>query len=171
MRTPSRTAVISADGKYRYLLSRQVGPSFKVATFVMLNPSTADAAQDDATIRKCMGFARRWGCGLLQVVNLFAIRSTDPAGIRGAVDPVGPENAVYLRRAVKLLLLPRSQGTIVCAWGTHGGFKDQDLVVLKLLDRCKIIPLALGVTRDGHPRHPLYVPYAAPLLPFVGRQA
>ena len=57
-----QNAVISACGKYRYVLTRQVRPGPKIATFIMLNPSTADATQDDPTIRRCIGFARQWGC-------------------------------------------------------------------------------------------------------------
>ena len=63
-----------------------------------------------------------------------------------------------------------AEGPIVCAWGTHGTHLDQDLAVLRLLDSWKVARLALGVTKDGHPKHPLYIRYDAPLLPFVGRR-
>src|SRR5437588_2477108 len=90
------SAVFSPDGRYRYLLTRRLGRSRRVATFIMLNPSTADAINNDPTIRKCVGFARRWGCGLLQVVNLFALRATEPRVLRAAADPVGPENSRWI---------------------------------------------------------------------------
>src|SRR5262249_9470711 len=160
------SAILSPCGKYRYLLTREMGPEEKVATFIMLNPSTADATTDDQTIRKCIGLAKKWRCGKLDVVNLFALRSTDPKALRQADDPIGPENMRWIACALKI-----SKGPIVCAWGTHGAYLDQDLAVLELLDHWKISRLALGVTKDGHPRHPLYVPYAAPLLPFKRRTA
>ena len=73
-----RNAVISACGRYRYLLTRRVGPGTRAVTFIMLNPSTADATRDDPTIRRCIGFARSWGIGGVDVVNLFAFRATEP---------------------------------------------------------------------------------------------
>src|SRR5438128_12388833 len=86
-----KNAHISADGKYRYFLSRILGCG-PITTFIMLNPSTADAEVDDATIRKCLGFCQRWGCGTLQVINLFAIRTPHPAAMKQVEDPVGPDN-------------------------------------------------------------------------------
>src|SRR5262245_2005621 len=94
-------AVLSACGKYRYLLRRHFGSSHKIATVIMLNPSTADATMDDNTMRRCMGFARQWGCGRLQVVNLFALRSRDPKAIKQTVDPVGPANESHIRQAIE----------------------------------------------------------------------
>jgi hypothetical protein len=162
----TRSAVISPNRKYRYHLFRKVargrGP---VATFIMLNPSTADHELDDPTIRKCAGFCKRWGCAELHVANLFALRATNPAELRTAHDPVGPENWIYVRQAVQNATHRRIRGPVVCAWGTHGGFIGQDQAVLTLLAHlCK--PICLGFTRDGYPRHPLYVPYSAILAPF-----
>src|SRR5689334_19453129 len=113
-------AVISACGRYRYVLTRQVGPGSRRATFVMLNPSTADATNDDPTIRRCIGFAREWGCGRLVVLNLFAFRATDPADLKRAIDPVGPENRDWFERTLR----PPHDGPLVCAWGVHGTFLD-----------------------------------------------
>ena len=169
---PTRSAVISEDGKYRYHLRRQL-PNLgsRVATFIMLNPSTADHFVDDPTIRKCLGFCRRWGCGELQVVNLFGMRATDPADMRRADDPVGPDNREWVLRAVEATLSiyePANRGLVVCAWGTHGFYLGQNRTLLGWIeDICE--PVALGLTRDGHPRHPLYVPYTAELVPFAAR--
>jgi hypothetical protein len=155
------SAVISPCGKYRYHLGRELAAGGRVATFIMLNPSTADHLVDDPTIRKCVGFCQRWGCGELRVVNLFAVRATDPADMRKAADPVGPENREWICRA------SATGSLVVCAWGMHGTYMDQDLTVLGwIADLCE--PMALGVTKDGNPRHPLYVPYAAELAPFAG---
>jgi hypothetical protein len=160
-------AVISECGRYRYLLTRQVGPSERAATFIMLNPSMADAINDDPTIRRCIGFARQWGCGRLAVLNVFAVRATDPADMRRAEDPVGPENKDWFDRT-----LPSAyEGPIVCAWGVHGEHMDQDLAVLGWLESYGIKPMSLGSTRDGHPRHPLYLPKTVDLAPFHRRAA
>jgi len=139
----------------------------------MLNPSTADAANDDPTIRRCVGLARRWRCGRLVVVNLFAVRATDPADMRKASNPVGPENHDWVTRAVQKAVAPcdrADRGPVVCAWGTNGSHRNQDLTVLGWIEGvCK--PMALEITRVGHPKHPLYLPYSAKLVPFSGRRA
>src|SRR3989449_11540410 len=108
---PMRTdACFSRCGTYRYALWRRwaAGPQ---VLFVMLNPSTADAQRDDPTIRRCIGFARRWGCGGIEVVNLFALRATDPRRLRYTRDPVGPENVAHLARAAGRASL------VGAAWG------------------------------------------------------
>jgi hypothetical protein len=159
-------AVISACGRYRYLLTRQVGPGERTATFIALNPSTADATTDDPTIRRCIGFARQWGCGRLAVLNLFAVRATDPADMKRAADPVGPENRAWFGRT----LSNPDAGPVICAWGVHGEHLDQDLTVLGWLADAGVKPLAFGVTRDGHPKHPLYIPKTSGLLPFASKR-
>jgi hypothetical protein len=157
-----RSAVISACGKYRYYLCRNIaGGGGRAATFIMLNPSTADAECDDPTIRKCVGFARTWGCGLLHVVNLFGFRATQPTELRTVRNPVGSRNREFVQRAVGM-----TDGPVVCAWGIHGGYLAQDEIVLGWIDGlCD--PVCFGVTAKGHPRHPLYVSYTAELRPLV----
>lgn len=160
-----QNAVISTCGRYRYLLTRQVGTTLRTATFIMLNPSTADASNDDPTIRRCIGFARRWGCGRMAVLNLFAFRATDPADLKRAEEPVGPENRDWFERT----LLGAAEGPVVCGWGVHGEHRGQDGVVLGWLQAFGVQPLALGLTKDGHPRHPLYLSKGAELVPFACR--
>lgn len=164
MNVVTNSATISACGRYRYDLVRhfngQTGP---LACFVMLNPSTADAAADDPTVRPGAGFARRWGCAGLVVVNLFALRATRPADLRSARDPVGAENRCYVKAAVR-----RAEGGyVVCAWGDHGAWRGQDATVLEWLREWGVEPRCLGLTRSGRPRHPLYVPYEAELVGFA----
>jgi hypothetical protein len=163
-----QNAVLSDCGLYRYVLTRQVGPQNRIATFIMLNPSTADAVKNDQTIRKCIGFARLWECGRLVVVNLFAFRTTDPAEMRRAKDPVGPENKAWLVKTLAGI----GDGPVVCGWGVHGSYRDQDMTVLGLVDQLGIRPGALAITKDGQPKHPLYVSYSAePALAFDARRA
>lgn len=143
------------DGDYRYSLRRAWGDSGR-CTFVMLNPSTADATQDDPTIRRCLGFARRLGCGELVVVNLYAWRATDPAALRRASDPFGPHNFAAVAQAAC------DAKYVVAAWGVNAQ-PEPALYARRLLNEYGKV-YALGFTKDGHPRHPLYVKADAPLV-------
>ena len=116
--------------------------------FVGLNPSTADEARDDPTIRRCVGFARDWGFARLDVVNLYAFRSTDPRALWRAGDPVGPENDLVLAH-----VLGRAD-FVLAAWGVHAR-QERVRDVASILGRLRLH--ALGVTNAGAPRHPLYV--------------
>ena len=163
-----RNAVISACGRYRYSLSRLWDHHRPVATFIMLNPSTADAVGDDATIRKCMGFAHRWGMGGVLVGNLFAVRATDPRDLLKADDPVGPDNELHLERICREAGATGNGGIVVCAWGASGGYMGQDQTFLGWCDgRWSLQSHALGFTSQSQPRHPLYVPYDAELVPLL----
>jgi len=150
------TAVI--DGPYRYLLTRDLGADLSCgnerALFVMLNPSTADAMEDDPTIRRCKGFARAWDCRHLEVVNLYALRTPSPrvlfARQAGGEDVVGPGNDEAIGTAC------RRADIVVAAWGA---FAEHARVaaVLQLAAAAQKRLLCLGVTKLGAPRHPLYV--------------
>ncbi len=148
-------AVISEDGRYRYRLTRSWDDTLPRMTFVMLNPSTADAEVDDPTIRRCIGFAQREDCGALVVVNLYAFRATDPKIMLRAIDAVGPENDAYLADA-----FVSANGPVVAAWGANAD-RGRASHVRKLAGATRLHHL--GLTKDGHPRHPLYVPGAWPL--------
>jgi hypothetical protein len=151
-----RRATCSRDGRFRYSLVRRWSPGPSVA-WVMLNPSTADATRDDATIRRCIALSRSWGFAALEVVNLFALRSTDPRALADAADPVGPRNDRATRRA-----LGRANA-VVAAWGVPPrALRGRAEAVRPLLPPgtgC------VGVTTGGQPRHPLYVRAGACLVP------
>lgn len=150
-------------GEYRYWLERSWGECGDFVNFVMLNPSTADAEQDDHTIRKCIGFAKRWGYIGLHVVNLFAVRSTDPSVIYDHPEPVGPDNAAYIEAA--LLSAPLT----IVAWGKHGSFKGRDKALVAQAAALSLPPRveALRLNDDGSPGHPLYIPYDTKPVPFA----
>ena len=144
-----KSAIISEDGKYRYRLDRFWSGEHALV-FVMLNPSTADANIDDPTIRRCMGFARREGAGGIIVVNLFALRATDPFLLTTATNPIGPQNREIV---ASVFDAARRQGVpIICAWGACKSVKFWREA---LNDRGPF--MCLGKTRNGSPRHPLYV--------------
>lgn len=161
-----RTAVVSQCGLYRYTLRRVWDEALPVLVFVMLNPSTADALVDDATIRKCVGFASRRGFGGIQVVNLFAYRATDPRDLRAADWAVGPDNDGHIIDAVS-----SPDTRVVCAWGAHARGRRGQERVAQVLDIIATwatrAPLALRVAEDGTPHHPLMLPYTCELSPFT----
>lgn len=152
-------AIISKCGKYRYQLSRMVSESLPgKAVFILLNPSTADAEKDDPTVRRCVGFTKRLGYGLLEVVNLYAYRTTDPVELACVSDPVGPWN----NQAIEIAVM--SAGLVVCGWG-HLGRRGRDSEVLEIVRRYKPCH-CLGLTQQGFPRHPLYLRKDSALIPF-----
>lgn len=155
-----RGARISACRRYRYRLERRWSAA-AVMTIVLLNPSTADANADDRTSGRCIGFARDAGCGGVDLVNLMAWRSVDPRALRQASDPIGPDNHAWISATVAA----NHPGPVVVAWGAGAGY-DRVQTVLELLAGLPL--LCLGVTKDGHPRHPLYVKTGTPLVPFDG---
>ena len=154
-------AVISSCGLYRYSLYRRWDRDLPLACFIMLNPSTADAGADDPTIRKCVGFARRWDCGRITVVNLFAYRATDPSRLKTASDPIGPDNDVWIARAVKGWPDGQPPKHIICAWGPKGRLFGRAQTVRGTFRSCPLE--AIRLAREGEPCHPLMLPYATPL--------
>lgn len=168
-----RDATLSADGRYRWTLSRCWDPSMRLpwCGWIMLNPSTADAEVDDRTIGRCMGFARSWGYGGITVVNLFGLISTDPAELRTAAHPVAPPDQVGMHDDVILGI--GTDGVcpvVVAAWGVDGVLHGRDRHVARLYREAGVELHCLGTTKDGHPRHPLYLPATQQLEPFVMRR-
>jgi hypothetical protein len=146
-------AILSDDGLYRYRLWRRWEPVAPRLAWIMLNPSTADAELDDPTIRRCAGFAKAWGYGSITVVNVYAYRSTDPAALSQVSDPFGPDNDFHLRDVIL-----GSSGA-VAAWGAHPG---ATAAFREFVQRTPLVTVVgglvtLGMTKSGHPRHPLYV--------------
>jgi hypothetical protein len=135
-------------------LRRRLGGTGTVA-FIGLNPSTADEGRDDPTIRRCLGFARRWGFGLLEVVNVYGLCATEPRALWDAPDPVGPENDRVLSAVLERADL------VVAAWGVHARRER----IAELRWALKDVEIhALGLTQGGAPRHPLYLPADAELV-------
>lgn len=153
-----KSAELSGCGTYRYRLTRHWDSDRPPMTFVMLNPSTADAHFDDPTIRRCIGFAKREGAGGIAVVNLYAYRATDPRDLPNDGSKIGPKNEVYLYDAIQ----EANGRPIVCAWGTKG---DGSFFVQWAKGYGANL-MALGVTKEGFPKHPLYLASDAPLMPY-----
>ncbi len=160
-----KDARLSSEGTYRYYLIRDFVESAprRRACFVGLNPSTADAVEDDPTIRRCMSFAHAFGCNGLMMVNLFAYRATCPADLKAAavrgVDVVGPYNRMRVRARAG------TSHIVVACWGANRlpGMEDE---IENFLTGCRRYgkPIhCLGTTKAGHPKHPLYLASNTPL--------
>lgn len=157
-------ATFSDCRKYRYTLNRRwvhgVAPVNMVA-FIGLNPSTADETLNDPTIRRCIQFAKDWGFGGLVMLNLFAYRATDPKVMKAVVDPVGRKNnEAIVDVAIQV-------GGVICAWGTHGIHMGRASAVRSLLADFGVSVQHLGLTKDGHPKHPLYLKSTSERIGYV----
>lgn len=150
-----RHALLSNCGKYRYWLSRTFEPAtgknfHSPVLFIMLNPSTADALLDDPTIRRCISFAKRWGHLGVTVANLYAYRATDPKDLWKTEHPEGIKNDLWLQRLIN------DHAFVVCAWGVNAE--------VSRVERFKRLAFSintnlwcLGTTKNGSPKHPLYI--------------
>lgn len=148
------TAIYSPCETYRYTLTRDWGGAGGRVTFVMLNPSTATELQNDPTVERCERRARTLGYGAFRVCNIFAFRATDPRVMRAASDPVGPDNDAAILAGANWA------DVVICAWGSHGAHQGRGQAVATLLRETGRPLFHLGLTRDGTPRHPLYVAYS-----------
>lgn len=159
------SAIISPCGKYRYRLDRN-GVGSGSTLILMVNPSTADATENDHTIRKLYGFGKRNRWGRIIVGNLFAYRATDIRELAKVSDPIGPENDDHLIQ----MLAECDQ--VICAWGPISkqprAFRSRFLNVLTLIDGTGLDPLCIGpVAKCGHPKHPLTLAYSLPIERWV----
>ncbi|MEP5152605.1 DUF1643 domain-containing protein [Planktotalea sp.] len=147
------TAVYSECERYRYSLTRVWDDNGKRVHFVMLNPSTATEVQNDPTVERCERRARALGFGSFTVTNIFAWRDTDPRAMKAASDPIGPTNDEAILEA------SQAADQIIAAWGTHGAHRDRGAAVKVLLKSVGKPLFHLGLSKAGHPKHPLYIAY------------
>ncbi|MEM9350478.1 MAG: DUF1643 domain-containing protein [Pseudomonadota bacterium] len=147
------TAVYSDCERYRYMLTRVWEPGGRKALFIMLNPSTATEVQNDPTVERCERRARALGFGAFRVLNIFAWRDTDPKKMRAATDPVGPANDAAILESLAWA------DQIIAAWGTHGEHLERGSAVAEMLRASGRPIYHLGLSKAGHPKHPLYIPY------------
>ncbi len=164
-------ARFSADRRYRYRLGRvltstaflaraadvdqRLLPALKQlrrVVFVMLNPSTADAFRLDPTVNRCVRFATRWGADVLEVVNLFALRSPNPADLYSAS---AGERGADTRNNEEILAACRHSARVIVAWGNHGELDNRGRDVASRLIVAGVALHHLGLTNDGFPKHPL----------------
>ena len=157
-------AVLSPCGTYRYSLRRWWGATLDTFVVIGLNPSTADARDDDPTIRRCVDFASAAGCGGLVMLNAYAFRATDPRDLMLHNYPVGPDNDSFIAATVAHIHV----AAVVCAWSdaVPRAREDEVIAILRDFDH---VPLVFGLTKGGAPRHPLYLPRSARPRPWAER--
>ncbi|MEO9649479.1 MAG: DUF1643 domain-containing protein [Roseobacter sp.] len=145
-------AAFSDCGKYRYWLKRRWDTG-RLLNFIMLNPSVANEFRNDPTVERCERRARQLGFSAFCVTNIFAWRDTDPKAMKRSKAPEGPENdAVLCAEADRADL-------VIVAWGTHGAHLGRGPAVQDMLKQSGVEMRHLGLSKHGHPRHPLYIPY------------
>jgi hypothetical protein len=161
------SAVFSHCGAYRWWLERSWDRDRPKLLVVGLNPSRADGQRDDPTLRRIVGFARSWGFGAIELLNLFARISPSPAILRRCTDPVGRENDAWIaRRLDALATSEQSRALVWLAWGNQGSWQQRDQRVLVQVAAAGLSTAVLGLTRSSQPRHPLYAPSSVCLVPF-----
>lgn len=150
------SALYSDDEKHRYTLTRIWNPSLPKVSFIGLNPSTATELKNDPTVTRMINFAKKWNFGSLTVLNLFAYRATLPSDLKKSQNPIGKENDFWMKKEIS------SSEKIIAAWGNHGKFLNRSEEVLKFLKSFS----HFGFTKEGEPRHVLYLPSDARLISF-----
>lgn len=153
------SAIISSCGNYRYELRRIWNENKPPCVLGMLNPSTADAEMDDPTITRCLRRAAAGGFGSLIVWNVGAGRATSPKVWKQMKDPIGPQNGSHIRRI--LTECRDRKGLALVGWGAHASHMGCAETAVSIATEVGVILHCLGVTKDGHPKHPLYVGYSA----------
>lgn len=157
------SAILSPCGTYRLRLERTVDMLSPVsAALIGVNPSTADATENDATIRKDMGFARRHGWGKIIKGNKFAYRATDVRELKRAADPIGPGCDDELRRIIA------DADVVVACWGPLSKLprelRNRWRDVVRMVDEAGKPLMCFGTAKDGQPRHTLMLAYSTPLV-------
>lgn len=162
-------ASLSLCEAFRYRLERIWGQNSEcILTFVMLNPSTADAERDDPTIRRCVAFAKREGYHGITIINLFSLRTKDPKVLKHGHTKNGIMQSHYVSTAMRRAY-DRGLG-VVCAWGVHGGLQDADKQFVAYAKLIGVPLTCLGETKNGHPKHPLYLHRDTEFKPYEGRK-
>lgn len=148
------SATYSDCERYRYALTRVWDGAGRRVLFIMLNPSTATEVQNDPTIERCERRARQLGFGGMRIVNIFAYRATDPRDLKAAAEPLGPDNDAMISDGLNWA------DEVLAAWGAHGAHLGRGAKVATLLSQSGQSVRHLGLSKAGHPRHPLYIAYA-----------
>jgi len=152
-------AVFDPTRTYRYTLTRRWKDEGRIISFIGLNPSKATETINDPTVTRCIKYAERCGYSGMHMLNIFAMRSTDPKMLYRVEDPVGPENDDYIYSTCK------ESDLIVAAWGNHSAYRNREGEVLGLLQKFRL--WSFGTTKDGHPRHPLYLAANTPVQVYL----
>ncbi len=150
----TREVEFSRCRHYRYRLRQIWNKDLPLMVFCMLNPSKADEAGNDPTVERCERRARATkGCGGVEIVNIFAYRSTDPEAMKQHPEPIGQDNDRHILEAASTAMM------VVCGWGNHGQHLGRGQQVLDMLVKAGVEVHCLKINSDGFPAHPLYIGY------------
>jgi hypothetical protein len=155
---PGYPCALSPCKRYRYARWDVWSPfaDARMVNFICLNPGFRGDNEIGPTVRRCIQFAKSWGYDGMVTTNLFAIRTpNDPEAMKACPDPIGADNDLWLMRIAGLA----STALVIAAWGKHGRHLQRGAAVSRLVPgmRC------LGLTQEGQPRHPFYVPASTQL--------
>lgn len=162
-RQPTAPVAPEEAGDFRYRLERGdlSGARSRVLAWVMLNPSTADDREDDATIRRVKRFTEDHGYAGLVVVNLFARRATRPVDLRGWVESSGlveHRRRPSFERNMRAIREECSGRDVVLAWGGHArSYRRHVADVLGVVREAAARVGTLLRLRGGDPAHPLHL--------------
>ena len=149
-------ASFSDCGNYRWSLTRVLNGSEKELIFIGLNPSLGTSYKNDATLRRLIRFTEEWGYGSLHVINLFGKISIRPKGLRKCNDPVGSKNDLELVRNINIWS-ENNLFDLWVGWGINGQFMNRNNLILNIINKASFRrPYVVGLTKEGHPSHPLY---------------
>lgn len=149
-------ATFSECRRYRWSLWRRWNPLLagseeRLIAYIGLNPSTADETANDPTIRRLIGFAKRWEYDGMVMLNAFAWRETDRLETLKVPEPVGALNDEAIVTIAKHVEL------VVACWGNEGSHLGRSEQVLALLRKAGHSLHHFGLNQSGEPRHPLYL--------------
>ena len=159
------SAQFSTCKNYRWRLTRHINYSKKELIFIGLNPSLATKDHNDPTLKRLVGFSECWGYGSLVVINLFARISKSPKDLSFCEDPVGKKNDFVLNKWINYWS-KNDFCELWIGWGINGKLMNRNEKILQRIKKSSKVPYVIGLTKYGHPKHPLYISNQKKLFQF-----
>ena len=158
--------MFSQCGSYRWILKRELLSGKKTVVFVGLNPSKANASNNDRTLIRIINFCSRWNYKNIYIINLFSLISKSPIHLSKSNDPIGGNNDLITLKALEFWW-KNINCDLWLGWGDKGKLYRRDSFVLGLIKNLSNLELnennysrrilTLGISKKGNPRHPLYM--------------
>ena len=152
---------------YRWILKRESLSGKKSIVFVGLNPSKANAYNNDKTLTRIINFCSLWDYKNIYIINLFGLISNSPIQLSRSNDPIGEYNDFITLKSLQYWK-EDSNCDLWLGWGDNGQLRGRDRDVIKLIKKfsnmkskennCSNRVLCLGLSKKRNPRHPLYMP-------------
>jgi len=144
------TATMSDNDEYRYRLVKIWDWNLKIAGIIMLNPSKADVIKVDATVMNITNYLIDNGYGGIDIVNLYAYRTTDPRFLTNRDQQFESINNDYIHEVTK------DRDIMIIAWGSDNNKyktrkREVERILLPYSEKLKCFEDESG----KQPRHPL----------------